>query len=333
MLAGLIAVILLTLFFEFINGFHDSANSIATIVSTKRLSPRKAVIFGTVFNIVGAFAGTHVAKTIGAGIVDSEIVTLTVIFCAIAGAISWNIFTWWVGIPSSSSHALIGGLMGAATAQSGLKVVHVHGVLEKVIIPMAISPALGIVMGFLIMLAILWICRRKIPSKVNRKVRRLQLLSSGFMALAHGSNDAQKSMGIITLALFSHGHLTSIDVPSWVIASCALCMGLGTMAGGWRIIRTMGTKMFKLRPVHGFAADTASASVILAASHFGIPVSTTHIIASSIMGVGSTKGISAVRWGIVGQIVQAWIFTVPICMGLSYFYYHLAHFVLHSINF
>ena len=333
MLAGLIAVIALTLFFEFINGFHDSANSIATIVSTKRLSPRKAVIFGTVFNIIGAFVGTHVAKTIGAGIVDSEIVSLTVIFCAIAGAITWNIFTWWVGIPSSSSHALIGGLMGAATAQSGLQVVHVHGVLEKVIIPMAISPMLGIMMGFLIMLAILWICRRKIPSKINRKVRRLQILSSGFMALAHGSNDAQKSMGIITLALFSHGHLNSIDVPSWVIASCAFCMGLGTMAGGWRIIRTMGTKMFKLRPVHGFAADTASASVILAASHFGIPVSTTHIIASSIMGVGSTKGISAVRWGIVGQIVQAWIFTVPICMGLSYFYYHLAHFVLNSINF
>jgi len=333
MLAGLIAVIILTLFFEFINGMHDSANSIATIVSTKRLSPRKAVAFGAVLNILGAFAGTHVAKTIGGGIVDSDIINLTVVFCAIMGAISWNVFTWYIGIPSSSSHALIGGLMGAATAQSGLSVVHFTQVCEKVLIPMVVSPVLGIVFGFLIMLGLIWLCYRQVPTKVNRKVRRCQLLSSGLMAFAHGSNDAQKSMGIITLALFTHGHLNNIEVPGWVIISCALCMGLGTMAGGWRIIRTMGSKMFKLRPVHGLAADTASASVILMASHFGIPVSTTHIIASSIMGVGSTKGISAVRWGIVGQIVQAWIFTVPICMGLSYFYYHLAHFVLHSINF
>lgn len=319
----LLVVILAALLFEYINGFHDSANAIATVVSTKVLTARAAILYAGVLNMAGAFFGTHVASTIGKGIVQTESVTQGVILCALLAAIVWNLITWYYGIPSSSSHALIGGLIGAGIAKAGLQVVKIDGVLHKVVIPMITSPILGFCIGFLCMVSILWLFAKANPSTVNKHFKRLQLLSSGIMALSHGTNDAQKTMGIITLALVSFNILPSFEVPFWVIFSCALTMGLGTMAGGWRIIRTMGSKMIKLKPVHGFAAETTAAVVILGASHFGIPVSTTHIISTSIMGVGSTKGVHAVKWGIVGNIVMAWVFTIPICIVLAIIFYHI----------
>ena len=316
-LTFLIVVIVIALVFEYINGFHDSANAIATVVSTKVLTTRVAVLYAGALNTVGAFFGTHVASTIGQGIVDSSTVSHNVILCALLAAIIWNLITWYYGIPSSSSHALIGGLMGAGIAKAGFSVVHVRGVTEKVIVPMITSPLIGFAFGLICMIAILWLFRRTNPNSVNKYFRRLQLLSSGIMALSHGTNDAQKTMGIITLALVSHHSLSSFEVPIWVICACALTMGAGTMGGGWRIIHTMGSKMIKLKPVHGFAAETSAAAVILSASHFGIPVSTTHIISASIMGVGSSKGVHAVKWGIVGNIVMAWILTIPTCMIIA----------------
>lgn len=314
---AVIAIILLALIFEYINGFHDSANAIATVVSTKALTPRKAILYAAVLNLAGALMGTHVAKTIGGGIVDSDCVTLTVVACALIGAIIWNLLTWYYGIPSSSSHALIGGLMGAAIAHAGYKVVKLKGLIEKVLIPMVTSPMLGIVVGFTIMLILLWVFLKSNPEIVNRYFKKFQLISSGFLALSHGSNDAQKTMGIITLLLMSGGLIDKLEVPLWVVLSCALTMAAGTMGGGWKIIRTMGSKIIKVRPINGFAAEISSASIILTASHFGIPVSTTHIISTSIMGVGSTLRASAVRWGVVGNIVIAWVVTIPACMFLS----------------
>ena len=316
-----IIIILLAVMFEYINGFHDSANAVATVVSTKALTPRQAILYAAVLNLAGALLGTNVAKTIGGGIVDAGSVTQTVIACALIGAIIWNLFTWYFGIPSSSSHALIGGLMGAAMMHSGYKVVKIAGLVEKILIPMITSPVLGIFVGFTIMLLFLWVFLKFNPEIVNRNFKKLQLISSGFLALSHGSNDAQKTMGIITLLLVSRGYLHEMTVPLWVILLCALTMAFGTMAEGWKIIRTMGSKIIKVKPIHGFAAEVSSASIILTASHFGIPVSTTHIISTSIMGVGSTMRASAVRWGIVGNIVTAWIVTIPACMfmsGLSY---------------
>ena len=315
----LLCVILTSLVFEYINGFHDSANAIATVVSTKVLTARTAVIYAGILNIVGAFLGTHVASTIGKGIVASGSVTQGVILCALLAAVIWNLFTWYYGIPSSSSHALIGGLMGAAITKAGYHTVNFEGVTAKVLLPMVTSPLIGFAFGFLCMAAILWACAGAKPDSVNKYFRKLQLVSSGVMALSHGSNDAQKTMGIITLALVSYHALPTFEVPYWVILGCAVTMGLGTLAGGWRIIRTMGSKMIKLKPAHGFAAETAAAAVILTASHFGIPVSTTHIISTSIMGVGSTKGVHALKWGIVGNIVMAWILTIPVCMVLAAF--------------
>lgn len=312
-----IFIILLALAFEYINGFHDSANAIATVVSTKVLSPRVAILYAAVLNLVGALMGTHVAKTIGGGIVDSASVTQYVVMCALIGAIVWNLITWYYGIPSSSSHAIIGGLMGASIAHAGYGVIKISGLIEKVLIPMLTSPLMGFIVGFLLMLSLLWIFLKSNPEVVNKYFRKLQLVSAGFMALSHGSNDAQKTMGIITLLLLSKGFVTEMEIPKWVIIMCALTMALGTMAGGWKIIKTMGTKVIKLKPVHGFAAETSSSIVILTASHFGIPVSTTHIISTSIMGVGSTQRFSAVKWGIVGNIVSAWVLTIPMCMLIS----------------
>ncbi len=313
----LILVIIAALAFEYINGFHDSANSIATVVSTKVLTPKWAVTYGAVLEFLGAFSGTHVAKTVGAGIVDTGSVTQKVILCALLAAIIWNLFTWYFGIPSSSSHALIGGLIGAAVVNMGISVVHTKGVLYKVVLPMVISPALGIGIGFLSMLTLLWISHKLNPDKVNKSFRKLQLVSAGIMAFSHGSNDAQKTMGIITLSLFTFGALKTFEVPWWVTAVCAITMAMGTFSGGWKIIRTMGSKVIKLRPIHGFAAETAAAGVILTASHFGIPVSTTHVISTSIMGVGSTIRASAVKWGLVGNIVMAWVLTIPVCFTLA----------------
>ncbi|WP_306547869.1 inorganic phosphate transporter [Desulfobulbus sp.] len=313
----LIFVVVASLIFEYINGFHDSANAIATVVSTKVLTARAAILYAGVLNIAGAFMGTHVASTIGKGIVATDSVTQGVILCALLSAIIWNLITWYYGIPSSSSHALIGGLIGATIAKAGYHVVHFEGVAKKVLLPMITSPLIGFAIGFLCMVSILWICAKANPNSVNKYFKKLQLVSSGIMALSHGSNDAQKTMGIITLALVSYHALPTFEVPYWVILGCAVTMGLGTMGGGWRIIRTMGTKMIKLKPVHGFAAETSAAAVILSASYFGIPVSTTHIISTSIMGVGSTRGIHALKWGIVGNIVMAWVLTIPVCMVIA----------------
>jgi PiT family inorganic phosphate transporter len=293
------------------------------VVSTKVLTARAAVIYAGVLNAIGAFLGTHVATTIGKGIVATESVTQGVILCALLSAIIWNLITWYYGIPSSSSHALIGGLMGATISKAGYHVIHFDGVTKKVLLPMVTSPLIGFAIGFTCMVVILWVCARANPNVVNKYFKKLQLLSSGVMALSHGSNDAQKTMGIITLALVSYHALPTFEVPYWVILGCAVTMGLGTMAGGWRIIRTMGSKMIKLKPVHGFAAETSAAAVILTATHFGIPVSTTHIISTAIMGVGSSKGAHALKWGIVGNIVMAWILTIPVCMVIAALLYRI----------
>lgn len=319
----LIVVIFTTLVFEYINGMHDAANAIATVVSTKALSPRKAVAYGAVLNILGAFAGTHVAKTIGAGVIDVNIVTQLTILAALLGAILWNLFTWYLGIPSSSSHALIGGLMGAAWSKAGFDAIHLKGTIEKIITPMLTSPAIGFFVGMFIMILLYWLAYRHTPTKIHRVFRRCQLVSAGFLAFAHGSNDAQKTMGIITLALYSYGAIPTVDVPVWVIIICALCMGAGSMAGGWRIINTLGNKVIKMTPIQGFAAEASASTIILAASQMGIPISTTHVISTAIMGVGSTKGFSAVKWGVVGRIVRAWFLTIPACMLLAAGIYRL----------
>ena len=328
----LIAVILAALAFEFINGFHDCANAIATVVSTKVLSPKQAVLFGASLEFIGALTGTHVAKTIGAGIVNGEMVTLTVIFCALLAAVLWNLLTWWLGLPSSSSHALIGGLLGATIVKAGVSAVHIKTLMDNVIIPMFTSPVLGFCAGFMLMLLLAWVIliTRAHPDTVNKKFRKLQLLSSGLMALSHGSNDAQKTMGIITLALLAGGVLHKspsgdFEIPIYVIIACALTMAAGTMNGGWKIIKTMGHKIIKLKPIHGFAAETSAAGLILTASHFGIPLSTTHVISTAIMGVGSTLHAHAVKWKIVGNIVTAWVLTIPACMILSAAIYYLIY--------
>ncbi len=328
----LIAVVAIALVFEFINGFHDCANAIATVVSTKVLSPKQAVLFGAGLEFIGALTGTHVAKTIGSGIVNGEMITLTVIFCALLSAVIWNLFTWWLGLPSSSSHALIGGLLGATIVKAGVSAVHVKTLIDKVIIPMFTSPVLGFCAGFTLMLILAWIIliTRAHPDKVNKKFRKLQLLSSGLMALSHGSNDAQKTMGIITLALLAGGVLHQapngdFEIPVYVIIACAITMAAGTMNGGWKIIKTMGHKIIKLKPIHGFAAETSAAGLILTASHFGIPLSTTHVISTAIMGVGSTLHAHAVKWKIVGNIVTAWVLTIPACMIISSGIYYLIY--------
>ena len=326
----LIAVVAIALTFEFINGFHDCANAIATIVSTKVLAPKQAVLFGATLEFVGALTGTHVAKTIGSGIVNSEMITLTVIFCALLAAVLWNLFTWYLGLPSSSSHALIGGLLGATIVKAGVSAVHVSTLIDKVIIPMFTSPVLGFCTGFMLMLLLIRILFRANPQRVNKRFRKLQLLSSGLMALSHGSNDAQKTMGIITLALLAGGVLHQspdgdFEIPLVVIIICALMMAAGTMNGGWKIIKTMGHKIIKLKPIHGFAAETSAAGLILTASHFGIPLSTTHVISTSIMGVGSTFHAHALKWRVVGNIVIAWVVTIPACMLLSSIIYSLVY--------
>lgn len=312
-----IGIVLLALAFEYINGFHDSANAIATVVSTKVLSPRTAVIYGAFFNFAGAFFGTHVAHTIGSGLVNSGSVTQSVIICALFSAIIWNLITWYFGLPSSSSHALIGGLLGSAIVSSGFSIVNLSGLIEKVLLPMILSPIIGLFVGFTFMVILTWIFRKSSPDKTSSIFRKLQLVSSGVMAFGHGSNDAQKTMGIITLTLFSSGFLKTFNVPIWVILMCAVIMAMGTLAGGWKIIRTMGSKVIKLRPVHGFAAETSATAVILTASHFGMPISTTHVISSTIMGVGSAQRNASIKWGVANNMVIAWILTIPFCMLLS----------------
>ncbi|MGH7259640.1 MAG: inorganic phosphate transporter [Nitrospiraceae bacterium] len=306
----LLLVVVLALLFDFSNGWHDSANAIATVVSTRVLSPMTAVLLAGVLNIAGAFMSTAVAKMIGKGIVDPSAVTQAVVASALAGAILWNLCTLLLGLPTSSSHALIGGLVGASTVHGGWETVKFSG-LRSVLEAMIISPLFGFLVGLALMVAISWLFFRAQRSMATRLFSRLQLISASFMAFSHGANDAQKAMGIITLALLSAGQLATDEVPMWVITSCALAMGLGTASGGWKIVRTLGTRIVKLEPVHGFAAETGAAAVLLATAHIGLPVSTTHTITSSVMGVGAVKRLSAVRWGVTARIVYAWVFTLP----------------------
>ncbi|HEY7133213.1 MAG TPA: inorganic phosphate transporter [Candidatus Limnocylindrales bacterium] len=310
----LLAVLALSVLFDYINGFHDTANAIATSVSTRALRPEHAILMSATANFVGALTGTAVAVTISSGLATTPDGPpgQVIVAAALVGAIIWNLITWRLGIPSSSSHALIGGLLGAVAISEGVSAINGQGVVDKVLIPLVLSPVLGITIGFLFMVVILNLFRRANPRHMNDRFRRLQVGSAAFMAFSHGSNDAQKTMGIMTLALITAGVLPpGSPIPLWVIVLAASAISLGTAAGGWRIIKTMGQRVVKLDPVHGFAAETTAASIILTASHFGMPVSTTHVISSAIMGVGSSDRLSAVRWGVAGDIVIAWILTLP----------------------
>ncbi|MBV9168574.1 MAG: inorganic phosphate transporter [Chloroflexi bacterium] len=318
-LAGLLLIIVLGLTFDFINGFHDTANAIATVVATRVLSPGRAVLMAGVLNFVGALSGTAVATTVGRGIIPPEISTETLVVSALIAAIIWNLVTWYYGLPSSSSHALIFSLVGAGVATSGWDSVQLSG-LAKTFQGLVFSPVLGFAGAFLVMVLLLNFFARAFPSTVTRIFGRAQVLSAAWMAFSHGSNDAQKTMAVMTMAVASYLHWggTDWEVPLWVIISAATAMGLGTAIGGWRIIRTIGLRVVELRPIHGFAAETAAATVIEAASRLGVPVSTTHTISSAILGVGSTRRLSAVRWGIAGQIVVGWVFTIPGCFLIAW---------------
>jgi PiT family inorganic phosphate transporter len=311
----LVAVVVLAVIFDYVNGFHDTANAIATSVATQALRPAHAILLATTFNFLGAFAGTAVAKTIGSGLVNDQTTTQAIVAAALIGAIVWNLITWRLGLPSSSSHALIGGLIGATIVGAGWDQLKwgdlTSGIIGKVIVPLVSSPILGFVIALCFMVALYWIFRHSQRKPLARVFRRLQVFSAGFMAFAHGSNDAQKTMGIITLALFSAGVITDNTVPTWVIVVAASAISLGTAVGGWRIMKTMGHKVTELEPIHGFAAETTGASIILGAAHFGMPVSTTQVISSAIMGVGSSRGTKGVRWGVARNILVAWVFTLP----------------------
>lgn len=310
----LIVVILTALAFDFINGFHDTANAIATVVSTGVLRARTAVMMAAMLNVAGAFAGTAVATTVGKDLLDPKIVTQPLVLSALVGAIVWNLITWWFGLPSSSSHALVGGLCGAALFASGGGAIQATG-LEKILIALVFSPFFGFAAALLTMVGTYWITRHVRPTTINHVFRRLQLVSASFMAFSHGTNDAQKTMGVITMALVQFGGTYQaggrFHVPLWVVLACAIAMGLGTACGGWRIIHTMGQKIFKLRPIHGFCAETSAATVLQFAAHMGLPTSTTHCITAAIMGAGATTRLSAVSWGVTRSIIWAWILTIP----------------------
>jgi PiT family inorganic phosphate transporter len=311
-------VVLLAMAFDYINGFHDTANAIATSVSTRALKPRHAILLAAFLNFTGALLSTGVAKTIGADIVKSAsyVKSEEVIVAALIAAIVWNILTWWYGIPSSSSHALIGGMMGAVIASAGADALNFAGI-GKIILSLVLSPLVALMSGYFIMIALLWIFGRFAPYALNSGFKRMQLLSASLMSLSHGSNDAQKAMGIITLTLVSAGQLDSFEVPTWVKFACATAMGLGTAAGGMRIIKTMGTKIFKMEPINGFAADLNSSLVIFSATFLHLPVSTTHVVSGSIMGVGSAKRVRAVHWSVAQQMLYAWVLTIPLSAIVS----------------
>ena len=311
---GLISVALV---FDYINGFHDAANSIATVVSTRVLSPGKAVIWAAFFNFVAAFTfGTAVANTVGAGMIDIHVVTFSVIFAGLFGAIIWDLITWYYGLPTSSSHALVGGYAGAAVAKAGFGAI-VAGGWTKTIIFIFLSPLIGMAAGLGLMVGIHWLFRWTPPSRVDRWFRRLQLLSAAFFSLNHGANDAQKTMGIIAGVLFTAGYIQTFHIPFWVVLIAHTAIGLGTLAGGWRIIHTMGSKITKLQPVGGFAAETGAATALMVATLTGVPVSTTHAITGAIVGVGAVRRLSAVRWGVAGQIVWAWVLTIPAAFAIG----------------
>ena len=306
----LLLVVAAALIFDYVNGFHDTANAIATCVSTRAISVKGAIFMAAFLNFAGAMVSTKVAGTIGKGIVDKDNVTQLVVLAGVMGAIIWDIITWYYGMPSSSSHAIIGGIVGAVLAHAGATALHWAG-LKKIILALIISPVIGTIIGFIFMLIVMQLFRNSAPGPLNNGFRRLQVASAAFMAFSHGTADAQKSMGVITMALLSYGAIPSFEVPTWVKLACAIAMGLGTAAGGWRIIKTIGSDFVKLQPVHGFCVETASAGVILGASSLGLPVSTTHVITSSILGVGLSKRISAVNWKVAQRILVAWVLTIP----------------------
>ena len=322
-------IVVLAIAFDYTKGFHDAANSIATVVSTRVLTPGKAVLLAAFFNFIAFFVGTHaVAKTVSSGLVDAKQINEWVVLSGLVGAVSWNLITWYLGLPTSSSHALIGGYAGAAVAKSGFQVLIFDtkwpkgwfGTLSFIVI----SPTIGLLAGMALMIAVFWIFRRVAPSRVDKYFRFMQLVSSSLFSLSHGTNDAQKTMGIIMAALVAGGYLdASSDIPTWVGLSAFLAIGLGTMSGGWRIVKTMGSKITKLKPVGGFCAETGGAGAIFLASHYGIPVSTTHTITGAIVGVGATQRLSAVRWGVAGKIVWAWVITIPAAAAIAALMYGL----------
>jgi phosphate/sulfate permease len=319
--ALVVVIVVVALGFDFTNGFHDSANAIATSISTKALTPRVALAMAAIFNVIGALISTKVAKTVGSGIIDepggnNPTAGLVVVLAALVGAIVWNLGTWYFGLPSSSSHALIGGLVGAALAAS--ETVHWQGVLDKVVIPMVVSPLIGFGVSYLFMLALLWAFRKANAVRANRNFRWAQIVSAATMSFGHGTQDAQKTMGVIALTLVVSGHLgKNDDIPIWVILSAAAAIAAGTYSGGWRIMRTLGRRIFSLTPASGFAAQTVASAVLLGNAQFGLPVSTTHVITSSVMGVGATRRFSAVRWGVAGNIIFAWILTIPAAAAVA----------------
>jgi inorganic phosphate transporter, PiT family len=318
----IILIVLIALAFDFTNGMHDAANSIATIVSTKVLSPRQAVIWAAFFNFVAFLIfGTGVAETIGKGLIDINVVTPKVIFAGLLGAIAWNLITWYFGLPSSSSHALMGGYLGAAVAKAGFKVMIVSGWI-KIVIFIVLAPLLGMVLGMGLMIATMWLFRRQPLPRISAWSRRMQLVSAALYSLGHGGNDAQKTMGIISGLLFAGGVVKTFHIPLWVVLAAHSAIALGTLSGGWRIVRTMGQKICKLRPVDGFCAETASAVSIFFATHLGVPVSTTHVITGAIAGVGSARNISAVKWDVTLRIVWAWILTIPGAAAISTLIWH-----------
>jgi inorganic phosphate transporter, PiT family len=326
-----VLVVVAALAFDYINGFHDAANAVATVVSTGVLPLRTAILLAALLNFAGALTGTAVAATIGKGLIEPGAVNQVVVLAALLGATLWNLLTWYFGIPSSSSHAMVGGLVGSALAHAGGRSIRVDGLI-KVIESLVVSPLVGFALGFVLMVAIVWACRGRSPSRMSWAFRRLQVASAGFLALSHGSNDAQKTMGIIamSLALYSGDSQAgaAFHVPVWVMVACAVAMGAGTMAGGVRIIKTMGTKIIDLRPVDGFAAETSAAVTILAASHLGMPVSTTHVLSGAIMGVGSSRRVSAVRWGTTARIMWAWVLTIPVSAAVAWGCYQLLRLAL-----
>ncbi|MDA8432169.1 MAG: inorganic phosphate transporter [Nitrospiraceae bacterium] len=325
--ALLVFVVVLGTVFDFINGFHDTANAIATSVSTRVLSPKVAVVMAACLNLVGALTGTAVAKTVGAGLIETAAVTQLTVVSALLSAILWDLLTWYFGLPTSSSHAILSSILGAAVATAGTGVIIQKGVF-KVFIGLIVSPIVGFFLGFLLMLLLMWLFKRSPLSLVNPLFNRLQIVSAAYMAFSHGNNDAQKTMGIIAMALVSYYKLPGFHVPIWVMVLCASAMACGTALGGWRVIKTLGVKLVHLRPIHGFAAEASAATVIEIASRVGLPLSTTHIISSTIMGVGATKRLSAVRWGVAGRIVVAWVLTLPACAILAWLICKLAVLVI-----
>jgi PiT family inorganic phosphate transporter len=323
------AIIVVALLFDFVNGFHDAANSIATVVSTRVLSPRWAVVWAAFFNFIAfLFFGLHVATTIGKGIVDPAATDAAIVLAALSGAIAWDLITWWYGIPSSSSHALIGGLAGAAVAKAGVHTLDAPG-LTKVAVSIVLSPLIGLALAFVFMTGVFWLFRRATPARVDGWFRRGQLLSAALYSLGHGGNDAQKTMGIISVLLFATGYIGStFYVPLWVVLACHASMALGTLSGGWRIVRTMGLKITKLRPVGGFCAESGGALTLFAATGLGIPVSTTHTITGAIIGVGAVTKLSAIRWGVAGRIVWAWVLTIPCSAFIAAMTWSLTHRLL-----